>query len=82
MREGKKERGAPRRQDSEDPQSFHELVYFHTRARAWALPARSPRLSFSFLDDLPCSFNWLDYLACYSVWHLQSSRPQNDIRRR
>ena len=53
MREGKKERGAPRRHWGSVDQSFHELVYFYTGARAWALPAG---LSFLFLGDLPCSF--------------------------
>ena len=69
MREGKKERGAPSCQDRVDPQSFHDLVYFYTGARAWALPARSYRLSFSFLGDLPCSLDWLDYLACYYYYY-------------
>ena len=51
MREGKKERGAPRHEDSRDSQSFHGLVYFknfiYTKARAWALPTL--RLAFVFL---------------------------------
>jgi len=70
MREGKKERGAPRRQDSGDPQSFHELVYFYIHKSTClgfsdSPPIFSPPSSFSFLGGLPFSVDWLEFLACW-----------------